>query len=228
MSKTISILGSTGSIGRQTLDVVDDMGLNVAAITAHSSVDRMEEQVRRYRPRLAVMTDEAAARELAVRVADTETKVLGGFDALEEAATVPEADTVVTAVVGMVGLKPTLAAIGEKKRLRRRRSPPGRRFALAPLQEGSGYKPPEPLPRPQGAPHLPPGRRRLPGREEPFLSLPGPRTPPMYLPAVWSALRCPPPVLLRSLPGSTPAHKRSETGTTFSFRIPPRKSFLKR
>ena len=116
MSKTISILGSTGSIGRQTLDVVDDMGLNVAAITAHSSVDRMEEQVRRYRPRLAVMTDEAAARELAVRAADTETKVLGGFDALEEAATAPEADTVVTAVVGMVGLKPTLAAIEAKKR----------------------------------------------------------------------------------------------------------------
>ena len=116
MSKTISILGSTGSIGRQTLDVVDDMGLNVAAITANSSVDRMEEQVRRYRPRLAVMTDEAAARELAVRAADTETKVLGGFDALEEAATVPEADTVVTAVVGMVGLKPTLAAIEAKKR----------------------------------------------------------------------------------------------------------------
>lgn len=117
MSKTISILGSTGSIGRQTLDVVDDMGLTVAAITAHSSVDRMEEQVRRYRPRLAVMTDERAARELAVRVADTETTILGGFDALEEAATAPEADTVVTAVVGMVGLKPTLAAIGEKKRI---------------------------------------------------------------------------------------------------------------
>ena len=117
MSKTISILGSTGSIGRQTLDVVDDMGLTVAAITAHSSVDRMEEQVRRYRPRLAVMTDERAARELAVRVADTETTILGGFDALEEAATAPEADTVVTAVVGMVGMKPTLAAIGEKKRI---------------------------------------------------------------------------------------------------------------
>ena len=117
MSKTISILGSTGSIGRQTLDVVDDMNLSVAAITAHSSVDRMEEQVRRYSPRLAVMTNEAAARELAVRVADTKTKVLGGFEALEEAATVPEADTVVTAVVGMVGLKPTLAAIEAKKRI---------------------------------------------------------------------------------------------------------------
>lgn len=117
MSKTISILGSTGSIGRQTLDVAEQLGLRVAALTAHSSVERMEEQVRAFRPALAVLTDEAAARDLAVRLQDTDTRVLGGFDALEEAATVPEADTVVTAVVGMVGLKPTLAAIREKKRI---------------------------------------------------------------------------------------------------------------
>lgn len=117
MSKTISILGSTGSIGRQTLDVAEQMDLRVAALTAHSSVERMEEQVRKFHPALAVMTDEAAAKDLAVRLADTTTKVLGGFDALEEAATAPEADTVVTAVVGMVGLKPTLAAIKEKKRI---------------------------------------------------------------------------------------------------------------
>ena len=117
MTNTISILGSTGSIGRQTLDVAEQMGLHVAAITANSSVERAEAQVRQFHPRLAVMTDEAAARDLAVRLADTNTKVLGGFDALEEAATIPEADTVVTAVVGMVGLKPTLAAIGEKKRI---------------------------------------------------------------------------------------------------------------
>ena len=117
MSKTISILGSTGSIGRQTLDVAEQLGLRVAALTAHSSVERMEEQVRKFRPALAVLTDEAAARDLAVRLQDTDTRVLGGFDALEEAATAPEADTVVTAVVGMVGLKPTLAAIREKKRI---------------------------------------------------------------------------------------------------------------
>ena len=117
MSKTISILGSTGSIGRQTLDVAEQLGLQVAAITAHASVERMEEQARKFRPALAVLTDEAAARDLAVRLQDTDTRVLGGFDALEEAATVPEADTVVTAVVGMVGLKPTLAAIREKKRI---------------------------------------------------------------------------------------------------------------
>ena len=117
MTNKISILGSTGSIGRQTLDVAEQMGLQVTAITAHSSVDRIEEQVRQFKPRLAVMTDEAAAKDLAVRIADTDTKVLGGFGALEDAATHEEADTVVTAVVGMVGLKPTLAAIRERKRI---------------------------------------------------------------------------------------------------------------
>ena len=117
MTNKLSILGSTGSIGRQTLDVAEQMGLEVAAITAHSSVDRIEEQVRQFKPRLAVLTDEASAKDLAVRIADTDTKVLGGFDALEDAATAEEADTVVTAVVGMVGLKPTLAAIREKKRI---------------------------------------------------------------------------------------------------------------
>ncbi|QUO37884.1 1-deoxy-D-xylulose-5-phosphate reductoisomerase [Dysosmobacter sp. Marseille-Q4140] len=117
MSKTISILGSTGSIGRQTLDVAEQMGLRLAAITARSSVDRVEEQVRKFRPSLAVLTDEAAARDLAVRLADTGTKVIGGPEGLLEAAVLPEADTVVTAVVGMVGLKPTLAAIEAKKRI---------------------------------------------------------------------------------------------------------------
>ena len=117
MTNKLSILGSTGSIGRQTLDVAEQMGLRVEAVTAHSSVERMEEQVRQFKPRLAVLTDKAAAKDLAVRIADTDTKVLGGFDALEDAATAPGADTVVTAVVGMVGLKPTLAAIREKKRI---------------------------------------------------------------------------------------------------------------
>ena len=117
MTNKLSILGSTGSIGRQTLDVAEQMGLEVAAITAHSSVERIEEQVRQFKPRLTVLTDEASAKDLAVRIADTDTKVLGGFAALEDAATAEEADTVVTAVVGMVGLKPTLAAIREKKRI---------------------------------------------------------------------------------------------------------------
>ena len=117
MTNKLSILGSTGSIGRQTLDVAEQMGLSVAVLTAHSSVERMEEQVRQFKPRLAVLTDASAAKDLAVRIADTDTRVLGGFDALEDAATAEEADTVVTAEVGMVGLKPTLAAIREKKRI---------------------------------------------------------------------------------------------------------------
>ena len=117
MTNTISKLGSTGSIGRQTLDEAEQLGLRVAALTANSSVERVEEQVRKFRPRLAVMTNGPAARDLAVRLRDTDTKVQGGPAALEEAAVLPEADTVVTAVVGMVGLKPTLAAIGEKKRI---------------------------------------------------------------------------------------------------------------
>ena len=117
MMNTISILGSTGSIGRQTLDVAEQLGLRVAALTANSNVERMEAQCRKFRPRLAVMTEEAAAKELAVRLQDTSVKVLAGTDALVDAAVIPEAETVVTAVVGMVGLKPTLAAIRAKKRI---------------------------------------------------------------------------------------------------------------
>ena len=104
MMNTISILGSTGSIGRQTLDVAEQLGLRVAALTANSNVERMEAQCRKFRPRLAVMTEEAAAKELAVRLQDTSVKVLAGTDALVDAAVIPEAETVVTAVVGMVGL----------------------------------------------------------------------------------------------------------------------------
>ena len=117
MTNTISILGSTGSIGRQTLDVAEQLGLRVAALTANSNVERMEAQCRKFQPRLAVMAEESAAAELKIRLRDTPVKVQAGTDALVEAAVLPEADTVVTAVVGMVGLKPTLAAIGEKKRI---------------------------------------------------------------------------------------------------------------
>ena len=91
--------------------------MSTNTITAHASVERMEEQIRQFHPALAVLTDEAAARDLRARVADTDTTVVGGFEGLMEAATLPQADTVVTAVVGMVGLRPTLAAIGEKKRI---------------------------------------------------------------------------------------------------------------
>jgi len=117
MSKRISILGSTGSIGRQSLDVIAACGMSVAALTANSSVERMEEQARRFKPELAVLVDEKAAADLRVRLADTNVRVLSGMEGLMEAAAVPSADTVITAVVGMVGLRPTLAAIREGKRI---------------------------------------------------------------------------------------------------------------
>ena len=117
MTKTITILGSTGSIGRQTLSVADELGLRVAALTAERNVELLEAQCRQYRPELAVLTDEAAAEELKVRLADMNIRVLAGAEALCEAATLPEADTVVVAVCGFAALRPTLTAICEKKRI---------------------------------------------------------------------------------------------------------------
>ena len=117
MTKTITILGSTGSIGRQTLSVADGLGLRVAALTAERNVDLMEAQCRKYRPKLAVLADEAAAEELKVRLADMNIRVLAGAEALCEAAALPEADTVVVAVCGFAALRPTLTAICEKKRI---------------------------------------------------------------------------------------------------------------
>ncbi|MDO4812613.1 MAG: 1-deoxy-D-xylulose-5-phosphate reductoisomerase [Eubacteriales bacterium] len=117
MTRNIALLGSTGSIGRQTLEVVRDLGLTVAALTANSSVDLMEQQAREFSPRLAVLYDEAAANELRVRLSDTKIEVLSGMEGLIAAATMEEADTVVTAVVGMIGLQPTLAAISRGKRI---------------------------------------------------------------------------------------------------------------
>ena len=117
MTKTITILGSTGSIGRQTLSVADELGLRVAALTAERNVDLMEAQCRKYRPKLAVLADEAAAEELKVRLADMNIGVLAGAEALCEAAALPEADTVVVAVCGFAALRPALTAIHEKKRI---------------------------------------------------------------------------------------------------------------
>lgn len=117
MTKTITILGSTGSIGRQTLSVADELGLRVAALTAERNVDLMEAQCRKYRPELAVLADEAAAEELKVRLADMNIRVLAGAEALCEAAALPEADTVVVAVCGFAALRPTLTAIHAKKRI---------------------------------------------------------------------------------------------------------------
>ena len=115
MIKTLSILGSTGSIGTQTLDVADMLGLKISALTAASNVDLLEKQIRKYKPELAVLFNEDKAEELRLRVKDTDTRVLGGMDGLIEAATIPSAELVLNSVVGMVGLRPTMAAIEAKK-----------------------------------------------------------------------------------------------------------------
>ena len=117
MSKRITILGSTGSIGRQSLEVISACGMEAVALTANSSVKLLEEQARRYRPELAVLMDERAAGDLRVKLADTNVRVLGGMEGILEAASLSSADTVITAVVGMIGLRPTLAAILEGKRI---------------------------------------------------------------------------------------------------------------
>ncbi len=117
MIKCVSILGSTGSIGRQSLDIIDNLNIPVAALTAGSNVQRMAEQCRKYKPLLAVMASQSAAERLSEELRDTDIRVLWGEEGLIEAATIPQADCVITAIVGMVGLKPTLAAIRSGKRI---------------------------------------------------------------------------------------------------------------
>lgn len=115
MTKRLSILGSTGSIGRQSLEVIAALPLSVGALTAQKSVLQMEEQARAFLPELVVLTDEPSARDLKVRLADTPIRVVGGEEGLVEAATLDGVDTVLTAVVGVAGLKPTIAAIESGK-----------------------------------------------------------------------------------------------------------------
>lgn len=114
---SLSILGSTGSIGRQTLEVAAALGLGVSALAARSSVDQLEAQARQFRPRLAALYDEAAARDLRTRLADTDTRVVSGMGGLLEAASLPEADTVLAAMSGAVGLRPALQAAEAGKKL---------------------------------------------------------------------------------------------------------------
>lgn len=117
MTKCVSVLGSTGSIGRQTLDVVSRLGISVGALTAGHNVDLMAEQCRIFRPRLAVMETLEGAEALRRALGTQDIEIRCGAEGLLRAAELPEADTVVTAVVGMVGLKPTLAAIRRGKRI---------------------------------------------------------------------------------------------------------------
>lgn len=111
MKQTLSILGSTGSIGTQTLDVVRGLGLSVCALAAHSNVSLLEQQIREFRPRLAAVFDPKAAQRLRLAVRDLDVKVVEGMEGLCEAASLDEADLVCNSVVGMVGLEPTLAAV---------------------------------------------------------------------------------------------------------------------
>ena len=115
MTKNISLLGSTGSIGTQSLDVCRMHGYGVKCLTASSNVDVMEAQVREFKPELVCMMNEDAAKKLKTKIADTSTKVVSGMDGLIECATFDGADTVLNSVVGMVGLRPTLEAIKAKK-----------------------------------------------------------------------------------------------------------------
>ena len=117
MVNAISILGCTGSIGRQTIAVAENIGMKVSALTANRKIELLEEQARRLHPEFVAVYDEKAAKEFKIAVADTDIKVGSGMEGLIEAATYEKSDCVVTAVSGSVGLKPTLAAIDAKKRI---------------------------------------------------------------------------------------------------------------
>lgn len=114
--KTISILGSTGSIGTQTLDVArSQKDIKIAALAAYGNIALLEEQIRQFKPRLVCVYDEKKAEELKIKIADLDVTVVSGMDGLIQCATVKEAEIVVSAVVGMIGIRPVMEAIKEHK-----------------------------------------------------------------------------------------------------------------
>ena len=117
MMKCITVLGSTGSIGRQSLDIISRMPMRVAALTAGTSVELMAQQCRQFQPELAVMATQESAEKLHQMISDLPIRIAWGEEGLIEAATLECCDCVITAVVGMLGLKPTLAAIRAGKRI---------------------------------------------------------------------------------------------------------------
>ncbi len=117
MAQKLTILGSTGSIGTQALDVVTKRGYEVVALTASTNVAEIEKQIRQYKPKFAAMADGKAAAELKIAVADTDTRVLSGMEGVCECAALNEADTVLNSVVGIAGLRPTLCAIEQGKNI---------------------------------------------------------------------------------------------------------------
>ncbi len=117
MVNNLSILGSTGSIGTQALDVARKFKINITALAAMKNISKLEAQIREFKPKLAAVFDEKAASELKLKVKDTSTKVVSALDGLISAACEESADTVLNSVVGMVGLEPTLCAIENKKNI---------------------------------------------------------------------------------------------------------------
>ena len=115
MERTISVLGSTGSIGTQTLDIAERNGYKISALSANKNITLLEQQIRKFRPHIAAVSDEAAGKQLKTAVSDTDTHVIYGADAAVSAAAEPGAGTVVNAIVGIAGLRPTLAAIESGK-----------------------------------------------------------------------------------------------------------------
>lgn len=117
MTQKLTILGSTGSIGTQALDVVDMRGYEVVALTADSNYKLLEQQIRKYKPEYAALSNEEAAKTLRTLVADTDTKVLSGKEGIIECARLGDSDTVLNSIVGIAGLAPTVAAIDEGKNI---------------------------------------------------------------------------------------------------------------
>ncbi|MDQ5983632.1 MAG: 1-deoxy-D-xylulose 5-phosphate reductoisomerase [Eubacteriales bacterium SKADARSKE-1] len=117
MTKNLAILGSTGSIGKQSLEVAKELNINVVALSAGKNIKLLEEQIREFHPKIVAVYEKEAATVLSKNIKDTSTKVLSGTEGLCEVATANDADTILNSVVGMVGLEPTLAAINAKKRI---------------------------------------------------------------------------------------------------------------
>lgn len=116
--KKVVILGSTGSIGTQSLEVISEKpGFSVLAISGNSNIELLEKQVREFSPKFVAVPNEDKAKELEIKIKDTDTKVLSGKESLEEIAALPEADVVITGIVGIAGLLPTLAAVKAGKRI---------------------------------------------------------------------------------------------------------------
>ncbi len=116
--KNVVILGSTGSIGTQSLEVIEEKpDFSVTAISGNSNIDLLEKQVRKFKPKFVAVPDEYRANELGIKIKDTSTKVLSGKESLEEIASLPEADTVITGIVGIAGLLPTISAVKSGKRI---------------------------------------------------------------------------------------------------------------